>query len=78
MEIEEIQAQYVVENDGKTHMIPSGSGDYLQITPLGAGNEVGRSCIYLECKNRKILLDSGLHPGKEGIQSLPYFDIIEP
>ena len=43
------------------------SGDYLEITPLGAGNEVGRSCIYLECKGRKIMLDCGIHPGKDGV-----------
>jgi cleavage and polyadenylation specificity factor subunit 3 len=46
--------------------------------PLGAGCEVGRSCIYLECKGRKILLDCGLHPAREGIQALPYFDAIKP
>mmetsp|Transcript_39333 Transcript_39333/g.60120 ORF Transcript_39333/g.60120 Transcript_39333/m.60120 type:complete len:112 (-) Transcript_39333:1109-1444(-) len=46
--------------------------------PLGAGCEVGRSCIYIECKGRKILLDCGLHPAREGIQALPYFDRIVP
>jgi cleavage and polyadenylation specificity factor subunit 3 len=42
-------------------------GDVLEITPLGAGCEVGRSCIYLEFKGRKIMLDCGMHPGREGI-----------
>ena len=23
-------------------------------------------------------MDSGIHPGKEGVQALPYFDIINP
>ena len=32
--------------------------DTLKIIPLGAGNEVGRSCIYLEFKNKKILVRS--------------------
>ena len=32
------------------------NGDLLTITPLGAGNEVGRSCILLEFKNKKILV----------------------
>lgn len=52
--------------------------EFLQIMPLGAGCEVGRSCVYLECKGRKIMLDCGLHPAREGIQSLPYFDAINP
>jgi cleavage and polyadenylation specificity factor subunit 3 len=61
-----------------THKITTQSGDVLEITPLGAGCEVGRSCIYLQCKGRKIMLDCGQHPGREGIQSLPYFDVINP
>ena len=52
--------------------------DYLEIMPLGAGCEVGRSCLYLQCKGRKIMLDCGLHPAREGIQALPYFDMINP
>ena len=32
----------------------------------------------MECKGRKILLDCGLHPGREGVQQLPYFDVINP
>jgi cleavage and polyadenylation specificity factor subunit 3 len=41
--------------------------EYLEIIPLGAGCEVGRSCLYMECKGRKIMLDCGLHPAREGI-----------
>jgi cleavage and polyadenylation specificity factor subunit 3 len=63
---------------GTTAQVQTSSGDVLEITPLGAGCEVGRSCIYLQCKGRKIMLDCGMHPGREGIQSLPYFDQINP
>mmetsp|Transcript_16116 Transcript_16116/g.62848 ORF Transcript_16116/g.62848 Transcript_16116/m.62848 type:complete len:687 (+) Transcript_16116:16-2076(+) len=52
-------------------------GDVLQITPLGAGSEVGRSCILLEFKEKKIMLDCGIHPGKPGEAGLPFFDTIE-
>ena len=52
--------------------------EFLEIMPLGAGCEVGRSCIYLQCKGRKIMLDCGLHPAREGVQALPYFDMIDP
>lgn len=50
----------------------------LKITPLGAGTEVGRSCIIVEYKGRKIMLDCGIHPAHRGIASLPYFDEIDP
>ena len=30
--------------------------DILKITPLGAGQEVGRSCILLEYKGKKIMV----------------------
>ncbi|KAJ2690620.1 endoribonuclease ysh1 [Coemansia spiralis] len=52
--------------------------DQLTITPLGAGREVGRSCIVLEYKGKKIMLDCGLHAGRNGPNSLPYFDEVDP
>ena len=65
-------------HDGVTSKVPVQGGEILEITPLGSGCEVGRSCIYLECKGRKILLDCGLHQGREGVQMLPYLDAINP
>lgn len=52
--------------------------DKLIIRPLGAGQEVGRSCIYLEFKGKKILLDFGIHPGLSGRAALPFIDNIDP
>jgi len=43
----------------------------------GAGQEVGRSCIMLEFKGKKIMLDCGIHPGLSGMDALPYVDLIE-
>ena len=63
---------------GVANQVQTLSGELLEITPLGSGCEVGRSCIYLECKGRKIMLDCGIHPGRDGVQSLPYFDAINP
>ena len=63
---------------GVANKVQTQSGDILEITPLVSGCEVGRSCIYLECKGRKILLDCGLHQGREGVQMLPYLDAINP
>ncbi|CAB4065623.1 CPSF3 [Lepeophtheirus salmonis] len=45
--------------------------------PLGAGQEVGRSCHLLEFKDKRILLDCGIHPGLSGMDALPFVDLIE-
>lgn len=50
----------------------------MVILPLGGGQEVGRSCILLQYNGRNILLDCGIHPGREGMDACPFFDIIEP
>jgi cleavage and polyadenylation specificity factor subunit 3 len=60
-------------------LVPAGNeSDMLKITPLGAGQEVGRSCILVEYKSKTILLDCGLHPAYTGIAALPFFDEIDP
>lgn len=51
--------------------------EIMKITPLGAGQEVGRSCILLQFKGRNVMLDCGCHPGREGSDSLPFFDSID-
>ncbi|ELA48182.1 hypothetical protein VCUG_00420 [Vavraia culicis subsp. floridensis] len=48
----------------------------LTIMPLGAGNEVGRSCIHITYKSLSILLDCGVHPAYTGTSSLPFLDLI--
>lgn len=55
----------------------SEESDLLTIRPLGAGQEVGRSCVMLEFKGKKIMLDCGIHPGLSGMDALPYTDMIE-
>lgn len=49
----------------------------MYIRPLGGGQEVGRSCILLQYKSRNVMLDCGCHPGREGHESLPYFDLLD-
>ncbi len=34
----------------------------MRIMPIGAGNEVGRSCIILKYMGKTIMLDCGIHP----------------
>ncbi|CAN0263384.1 unnamed protein product [Pylaiella littoralis] len=50
----------------------------MRIMPIGAGNEVGRSCIILKYMGKTIMLDCGIHPGYNGIAALPFFDAIDP
>jgi len=52
--------------------------DIMSITPLGSGQEVGRSCHVLEFRGVTIMLDIGIHPGYDGLNGLPYLDRIEP
>lgn len=51
--------------------------DYLEIMPLGSGNEVGRSCHIVRFKGKTIMLDCGIHPAYDGMLGLPFFDEIE-
>ena len=50
----------------------------MTITPLGSGQEVGRSCHLLEFRGMTIMLDCGIHPGYEGMNGLPFLDQVEP
>jgi len=65
---------------GETRKLPSiaDDSDELRITPLGSGQEVGRSCHLLEFKGKKVLLDFGIHPAMTGVSALPFVDSIDP
>ena len=52
--------------------------DELQVMPLGAGQEVGRSCIIVKYRGHTIMLDCGIHPGYMETAGLPFFDAIDP
>lgn len=51
--------------------------DKLSVTPLGSGQEVGRSCHVLEFRGIRVMLDIGIHPGFEGMNGLPFLDRVE-
>jgi len=53
-------------------------GDVLEITPLGAGAEVGRSCCIVRFRGKVVMFDCGVHPAHSGMSCLPYFDHINP
>lgn len=48
----------------KTAVFPGGDDDHetMRIMPIGAGNEVGRSCVILKYMGKTIMLDCGIHP----------------
>lgn len=52
--------------------------DVMTMTPLGSGQEVGRSCHVLEFRGMTIMLDIGVHPGYDGMSGLPFLDRVEP
>ncbi|KAJ1611865.1 CPSF metallobeta-lactamase, partial [Cryptosporidium canis] len=52
-------------------------GETLYIQVLGAGCEVGRSCVVVTFKGRSVMFDCGIHPAFSGIGSLPVFDAID-
>ncbi|KAI5187009.1 cleavage and polyadenylation specificity factor subunit 3 [Nematocida homosporus] len=49
-----------------------------RILPLGAGNEVGRSCVVVRFRGSTVMFDCGVHPAHGGLSSLPFFDLIDP
>lgn len=67
------EAPSVVHGSGAA----SGTSDFVRITPLGSGMEVGRSCHILEYKGKTVMLDCGLHPGKTGLSCLPFLDNVD-
>ena len=72
----EQQQEEQQEHHGDDHDDP---GELLELIPLGAGSEVGRSCVVASFFGGKknVMFDCGIHPGFSGLSSLPYFDEID-
>src|SRR3990167_1256726 len=51
--------------------------EWIRLTMLGSGRQVGRSCILLQTPNSKILLDCGVDVAAHGKDKFPYFDVAE-
>lgn len=49
----------------------------ITFLPVGGGNEIGANCYYLNINGNGIILDCGIHPQKQGIESLPNFKLLE-
>ncbi|XP_070207597.1 integrator complex subunit 11-like [Littorina saxatilis] len=48
----------------------------IRVTPLGAGQDVGRSCILVSMGGRNIMLDCGMHMGFNDERRFPDFSYI--
>lgn len=44
--------------------------------PLGGGPEIGANCYQFTADGHQVLLDSGVHPKKDGIETLPDFSLL--
>ncbi|XP_075222073.1 integrator complex subunit 11 [Lycorma delicatula] len=48
----------------------------IRVTPLGAGQDVGRSCILLTIGRKNVMLDCGMHMGYNDERKFPDFSFI--
>ena len=50
----------------------------IELIPLGAGQDVGRSCIIIKIIDKTIMLDCGVHMGFYDHRRFPDFNQIKP
>ena len=48
----------------------------LTVTPLGAGQDVGRSCLLVNIGGKRVMLDCGMHMGYNDDRRFPDFSYI--
>lgn len=56
---------------------PDKVNEWVRVTFMGSGRQVGRSCILLQTPNSKILMDCGIDVASNGADKFPYFNISE-
>jgi len=56
---------------------PEKIDEWVRITFLGSGRQVGRSCLLLQTPVSKILLDCGIDVAAQGQEKFPYLNITE-
>ena len=59
--------EITVSKGSAKRSFPFQGDETLEFIPLGAGNEVGRSCCLLKFKGKTIMFDCGAHPGYRGV-----------
>lgn len=48
----------------------------VQVVPLGAGQDVGRSCILVSIGGKNVMLDCGMHMGYQDERRFPDFSFV--
>jgi len=48
----------------------------ISVTPLGAGQDVGRSCLLVNIGGKRVMLDCGMHMGYQDDRRFPDFNFI--
>ena len=48
----------------------------ITVTPLGAGQDVGRSCLLVNIGGKRVMLDCGMHMGYNDDRRFPDFSYI--
>lgn len=56
---------------------PEKVDEWIRISILGGGRQVGRSCILLQTPQTKVLLDCGVDVASKGKSKFPYLDVAE-
>ncbi|MFA7707355.1 MAG: beta-CASP ribonuclease aCPSF1 [Candidatus Pacearchaeota archaeon] len=51
--------------------------EWIRVSFLGGGRQVGRSCILLQTPQTKVLLDCGINVAGKGKEKFPYLDVSE-
>ena len=62
----------------RIHQKPKYENDWARLTAMGGFREVGRSCLYLQTPNSRVLLDCGVNvAGGDDRNSYPYLNVPE-
>jgi integrator complex subunit 11 len=48
----------------------------MEVKVLGAGQDVGRSCIVVTMNKKKVMFDCGLHMGFKDLRRFPDFSLL--
>jgi len=56
---------------------PGKIDEWVRVTILGGGRQVGRSCFLLQTPVSKILIDCGIDVSSSGAEKFPFFDVPE-
>ncbi|MAG50724.1 beta-CASP ribonuclease aCPSF1 [archaeon] len=51
--------------------------EWVRLTFLGGGRQVGRSCLLLQTQESKVMLDCGVNIAAQGQDAFPYLDVPE-